>query len=266
MSKAIDLTGQRFGELTALSRCNSVDGSTRSSWNCRCSCGTTTVVRTSNLRSGNTRGCTHCKGKRVSEARRTHGCTLDQHFTKEYHAWRNMIRRCECACVDRYASYGGRGVTVCARWRNSFETFLEDVGYAPTPEHTLDRIDVNASYEPNNVRWATRKQQARNKQNTILVEFDGALTPLIDLAERHNVPYSRVVARYRKGWSVSDAIFTPPRKRTLTYHGETKPLSVWARKIGVRPELIAARLRAGWSVERALTTPVYARNKTEPPR
>lgn len=147
---AKDMTGFVVGELKVLRRHGVISG--QHSWNCLCSCGKEVVVRGSSLRTGKTKSCGCQKGKP------THGMT----GTSEYQAWVNMRSRCYDEKNTYYKDYGGRGIQVCPEWINSFSNFIAHVGLKPSPEYSLDRIDVNGDYSPGNVRWATGKQQVRN--------------------------------------------------------------------------------------------------------
>lgn len=131
--------------------------------------------------------------------------------TKEYIAWKGIIGRCCCPSSVGYEAYGGRGITVCERWRRSFSDFLEDVGEAPTPEHSLDRFpDQNGNYEPGNVRWATEAEQNRNKRSNRWFEYDGMRLILSDWARLKGISKVTLCARInRYGWSFERAITTP---------------------------------------------------------
>lgn len=134
----------------------------------------------------------------------------------EYHAWAAMKVRCSNSnCKDWYL-YGGRGISVCAKWRTSFEAFFQDVGARPSPTHSLDRYpNANGNYEPGNVRWATRKQQARNwsRRNRLFTHSGESLT-LSEWAERLGMSRESLRDRIDGGWPISLALTTPPvRKR-----------------------------------------------------
>jgi hypothetical protein len=126
--------------------------------------------------------------------------------TVEYYAWANMKTRCYNPNYFLYFRYGGRGIKVCDEWVKSFTKFLEDVGEKPTKDHSLDRIDNNGDYEPNNVRWATKKQQTDNRRSTILVTVGDVTLPLIDWCHKTGVQYKTAHARIKRGWTRERAI------------------------------------------------------------
>ena len=121
------------------------------------------------------------------------------HYTSEWYAWSSMRQRCINPKHAAYRDYGGRGITVCAAWTDSYEAFLADMGRKPTPKHTLDRIDVNAGYSPENCRWATWAVQQRNRRNNHMVEYRGKTMCVTDFATAIGMPASRVFARLRHG-------------------------------------------------------------------
>lgn len=143
--------------------------------------------------------CTNtCRYKNPSNA--THGKSK----TKEYKAWKSMKSRCYLSTFAQYADYGGRGIEVCDRWRNSFENFLEDMGEKPTSKHTLDRIDGNGNYEPTNCRWATYKQQANNTRRTNFVLHKGERVNLTDIHSATGIHQETLRARIKRGLSYSE--------------------------------------------------------------
>lgn len=163
MNRLIDLTGQRFARLLVMERGeNTARGKAR--WVCRCECGATTLVRASHLRSGQIRSCGCLNRERTRARSTTHGHAPRGRQTAEHRAWGAMLARCYNPCGKDYRDYGGRGITVCPRWRESFQTFLDDMGLKPSAELSLDRKDNDGPYAPGNCRWATRSEQRRNQR------------------------------------------------------------------------------------------------------
>ncbi len=135
----------------------------------------------------------------------------DRRREPERGCWHVMIARCHNPESQSFPYYGARGITVCRRWRDSFEDFLSDMGPRPSPEHSLDRFpDQNGNYEPGNVRWATREQQARNmRSNTILAAF-GRTQCIAAWSDETGIPQISIIDRVGKlGWSVEEALSTP---------------------------------------------------------
>ncbi len=174
MSAPLDISGHRFGRLTALRR----SGSTRRGraiWLCLCECGRRRLVTLSNLRCGSTRSCGCLRQEKcavigsIVGPETVHGHARRGAESPEYRSWQAMKNRCTNKRLKAWKNYGGRGISVCARWANSFENFLSDMG--PRPEGTsLDRFpDNDGNYEPGNCRWATRKQQQANKRRRTYV-------------------------------------------------------------------------------------------------
>lgn len=136
-----------------------------------------------------------------------HGHAANGRHTPEYEAWRSMRERCRRPA--HYPNHAGRGICVCARWTNSFEAFLADVGSRPGPGYSIDRIDPNGHYEPGNVRWATASQQARNKRTVPLLTFHGESMSVADWADRLGMKRNTLTMRLRAGWSTERALTTP---------------------------------------------------------
>ena len=167
--KAHVLTGQKFGRLTVGERAPNKYGY-HVAWACRCDCGSQTIVTTLNLRSEHTRscGCLQRENREAMKARAVkHGMSRVGSKTPEYETWCHMKGRCYNPHYIRYERYGGRGIRVCERWRHNFVAFLTDMGPKPSPRHSLDRIDNDGDYGPDNCLWATPTEQARTHRGTL---------------------------------------------------------------------------------------------------
>lgn len=127
----------------------------------------------------------------------------------EYRSWFNMKTRCLNPKSGKWERYGGRGITVCDRWRDSFQAFRDDVGSQPFPGATLERIDNDGNYEPGNVRWVDRKAQARNRTSTRAVELNGERMSMAEAAERAGISQATFGARLNRGWTAAEAASRP---------------------------------------------------------
>lgn len=164
----IDLTGQRFGSWTV--RAPGAKVGMHMGWECWCDCGSgPRVVPGARLRGGHSLSCGACPP-------RTHGEGARGRQSPEYLAWLAMRKRCRDKGGIRWDRYGGRGIRVCDEWERSYETFLAGVGRKPTPSHSLDRINNDGNYEPGNVRWATRREQAENRVSSWPIWLNGERT------------------------------------------------------------------------------------------
>ena len=122
-----------------------------------------------------------------------------------------MLTRCRNPRAESFAAYGGRGIRVCERWAESFDAFLEDMGRRPSRKHTIDRIEKNGHYEPGNCRWATQREQQRNRRNNVYLELNGNRRLLCEWAETTGLTINIIWLRLRRGWSVERALTEPPR-------------------------------------------------------
>lgn len=183
--------GQKYGCLEVLSQQGKL-------WNCKCICGRIHQFKRKDLK--------HKKRDRCTCARRE---KLNPTKHSLYSLWGSMVDRCECPTNHKYKDYGGRGITVCERWRKSFLTFVEDMGPRPSKVHTLDRCDNDKGYSPSNCRWATRAEQIANRRNTIRLTYKGE-TKLIDEWATHlGIKRTTIRARLLRGWDVKETLEKP---------------------------------------------------------
>lgn len=176
----------------------------------QCSCGTVAVHRRDSILSGNSRSCGCLRSEEFAAARTTHGHTKGCRggrgvpVSKEYCAWQNAKRRCYSPRNASFASYGGRGIKVCERWRESFATFFDDMGAAPHG-FSLDRIDPDGDYEPSNCRWADDDAQRNNQRRSRRLSWHGEVMTLAQLSRRTGVSRSCIDKRLARGWSAEQA-------------------------------------------------------------
>ena len=189
----LDLTGQVFNRLTVLFRAEDTTKDGQRCWYCKCQCGQEKSIREKNLKRGLTQSCGCLKKERTGDANRRHGLT----GTPEHVSWVLMKRRCYNQHEPKYPYYGGRGITVCDRWRESFENFYADMGKKPSPHHTLERLRNFEGYFPGNVIWADKKTQARNTRRNHLITIGSVTKPMAAWAEEKGHQSSTIRQRFQ---------------------------------------------------------------------
>jgi hypothetical protein len=210
MAKFVDLTGQRFGNLTVTGyeRIRDSDGQSRVFWIYRCDCGNIGRAVTGNLK--RIANCKKCGIAARSKKRATH----HREPLRLYNIWNGMKRRCDNPDLPNYKNYGGRGISVCEEWKNSFDSFRSWAfanGYAANL--SIDRIDVNGDYKPENCRWADRKTQNNNTRANHYVEYRGERKTIAEWADETGVDPNTIYPRLNKyGWSVGEALGFEARK------------------------------------------------------
>lgn len=195
-------TGEVYGRWTVICAYPE-DGSKSKAAQCLCECGAVKLVERARLKKGKSQSCGCLRNELTSAREKTHGLG----HSNIYKVWGRMLSRCHNEVDPKFKSYGGRGIFVCDRWRNSVEEFYADVGDRPFEGASLDRIDNNLGYSPTNVKWSTPTQQARNKTTTTVVTFQGKERKLIELCEESGIKYRTAKSRLALGWAVND-VFT----------------------------------------------------------
>lgn len=186
-------------------------------WLVKCKCGNTKEVSSTNLLNNSVKSCGCMSSKWISASLTKHGMKE----TGTYKSWSEMKRRCHGPSSNKYKNYGGRGIKVCERWRQSFDAFLTDMGPRPGQEYSIDRKDNNGDYCPENCRWATKKQQNNNRRDTILLTVDEQIKPLSEWADIYKINRVLLWLRiYRLKWSVEDAVKTPVNGRSHRHGGK----------------------------------------------
>lgn len=211
-----DLTSQTFDRLTVIHLCGRTKRGTLK-WLCICTCGNHHIVIGGSLTAGRTKSC----GCLIQETRRMKGRSTTHGLihTPEYRSWYHMKTRCYNDNSKSYKNYGGRGITVCERWLSSFENFFTDMGQRPSSIHSIERIDNDGNYSPQNCRWATPTEQARNCRNNRFITYKGKTKCLAEWAKYMGMSVSVLRQRLLKlGWTIERALETPvrplQRKRT----------------------------------------------------
>lgn len=207
-SKIKDLTSQKFGRLTALYRLHNIKGRTK--WLCVCDCGNFKEVNTVKLTSGHTRSCGCLQKDITSNYFKKHGQTK----TRLYKIWQGMKKRCYNLNCKSYNYYGVRGIKVCDEWLNDYQTFYDwSINNGYKESLTIDRINNDGNYEPNNCRWVDQKTQNRNSRHNRLFTFDGETRCLSDWCEILNLNYKTILNRINcYNWSIDRALELNERK------------------------------------------------------
>jgi hypothetical protein len=261
-----DVTGQKFSRLLVIDWAYT-NAHRQSMWNCKCDCGALAVVLGNDLIRGHTRSCGCYNDERLIEFNTKHGLA----HTKIGMIKDSMRQRCYNPKCKAYKHYGGRGITICDEWLEDPKSFFNwsfANGYEEGLALSIDRIDNDGPYSPENCQWTSGEVQGNNRRNNVLLTHNGITLSISQWAKKLGVRVNQIYGRKRRGWSDEKILTTPfaPLKKKrwpfLTFKGETKTQKEWANELGVSTAVINARLnRYGWSIEKTLTTPVIPRNK-----
>ena len=205
----IDLTGKKFGKLLVIKRVEN-DKYSNLNWECLCDCGNRKIIRGAHLRDGLTKSCgcynyeqSTAFGKKWGGNNKTHGMKR----TRLYYLWSNMKARCYNPKADSFKYYGGKGIKVCEEWKKNFVEFYKwsiENGYRD--DLTIDRINNNKNYSPDNCKWATMKEQQNNRGNNHTLFFNGESHTLAEWADILGIKYSYLHDRLRRGWNMDKII------------------------------------------------------------
>ena len=227
MAKLIDLTNRRFGMLTVLKRAEDYvfkSGRKERMWQCQCDCGNILDVFGENLKNGNTTSCGCYKKEKMKKEKTTHGLSND----RLYSAYNHMKARCYNVNNKSYKDYGGRGIIICDEWLgdNGFDNFYNwAISHGYSDELTIDRIEVNGNYEPNNCRWVDLVIQENNRTNNHLITYNNKTMTMAMWAKELNINYKTLANRIcTYGWSVEKAFTTPVRKIKNSTNQESEEL------------------------------------------
>lgn len=202
--RVVNLDGLKFGRLTVIRQVES-DKWGKSRWLCCCSCGNEIIVNANNLKA-KTNSCGCLKKELLHESKIIHG----DYKKRLYHIWCLMLARCSNQNRPEYIHYGGRGIKVCKEWINDYSVFRQwalSNGYADNL--SIDRIDVNGNYCPDNCRWATAKMQANNQRTNRFLSFNGQTLTLSEWADKTKINQDAIYGRLKRGWTIEQSLTIP---------------------------------------------------------
>lgn len=208
-----DLAGLKFSRLTVVRLDSGRHDHGSRFWICKCECGSIISIATTRLTRGLSFSCGCYQRERARDWHITHGGSR----SVEYNTWCGIIDRCENKNTEYYHRYGGRGITMCKRWRSSFPAFLADMGKRPSPKHSIDRINNDGNYEPGNCRWSTPKEQGVNKRSTVMITANGKTQCISDWVRETGRDKLTIRRRLRAGIPPEE-LFNPDR----LYYGSSR--------------------------------------------
>lgn len=265
----MDLTGQRFGKLIVIEKdkpFKTKSGQSVVKWICQCDCGNTTSVATALLRNGKTKSCGCLQKERAKEVNTKHG----DYKERLYGIYKGMLDRCKNPNNPNYEKYGRRSISVCEEWTNSYLIFKEwALSHGYQDNLSIDRIDNDGNYCPENCRWADDFTQNNNTRKNVNITFNGETHSLSvwGKIKPNGLSYDTLRSRLRDGWDI-ERTFTEPlhtgekdaKGGLITVNGETHNITWWCKKTGINKSTYYRRIKNGWIIERALTEPHHERH------
>lgn len=209
MGKLIDITGQRFGRLTVIKKSEKRDSGGNVFWVCRCECGNIKDICSRELRrkSSISCGCYNREHNQKTLGQRGYGKTHGKINTKLYRVYRTMITRCCNKNCEKFKNYGERGITICTEWRKDFQLFYDwAMSHGYKEGLTIERIDVNGNYCPENCEWIPSFMQAKNKTTTHKIKYNNSIKTIEELSVETGISYHTIYNRYRKGYDIETCL------------------------------------------------------------
>lgn len=267
---AVDLTGEIIGRLLVIEEIKGYKDKSNVYWKCKCDCGNTTYVLSSNLIGGTTKSCGCLKNEMARERFKTHGDSRPgADLFRLYSIWCGIKQRCNNTHNHAYKYYGGSGISVCKEWEDDYVSFREwSLANGYSDDMTIDRIDCNGDYSPENCRWVDMSVQNNNKDNIRRYEYNGESHTITEWSDITGISFTTLYGRIvHRNWSIERALTAPVRTQhynnvnDIEYNGVTHSLREWSNILGINYSTLHWRLfEKGDSVEEALTAPIRHSN------
>ena len=251
MGKLKDYSGEKFGRLTVIKRVeNNKYNQVR--WLCKCDCGNEKIVLANNLRNGETKSC-GCLKKEQDYINIAH-IKHNKSNTRLYNIWEHMKHRCNNPNSKRHEFYYDKGIKVCDEWQNDFMNFYNwaiNNGYQDNL--TIDRINNDGNYEPNNCRWATVTEQNNNQSTNIKIKYNNNIYTMKQFCKKYNLKRETLDYRLKNNWDIEKIINTPTQsKKSILYNGIYYTAKELAIKFNLKLGTLRTRLNRNWTIEEAL--------------